>query len=160
MDWKSIETAPKGELILIRDQEGDIRYAELVESKDGNSGELTWDWWDARGDYVGDKNEYDEWAYLPDDFPIAELRVLSLDELRGMDGCPVWIQQGDGKEYWAIVELLSEKTIELLASCIDASCLHMEFINMKHNDPAGHFGLHVLGWRALTRKPTKGGDEG
>ena len=28
-----------------------------------------------------------------------------------------------------------------------------DFLNMEYNDPAGNFGLHVLGWRVFRRKP-------
>ena len=94
-----------------------------------------------------------------------ENRVLTLDELEKMDGEPVYIQQGDGNQGWHIVRtreplhatvpLGAERDVWIVNDeNPDGDGFDTDFINMEYNDPAGHFGLHVLGWRALIRRPT------
>lgn len=69
---------------------------------------------------------------------------LTLEELDAMDNEPVFIQTGDGQEFWFLAD--KEWPYEL--------DLDPDFINMKTTlDPDGHFGLHVLGWQAFRRKP-------
>ena len=84
---------------------------------------------------------------------------LTLDELRGMDGEPVYLQFGDGVCGWAIV-LIDGDWITFECPDFDGHCEpDVDFINMEYNDPDGHFGLHILGWRALRRKPEPGKEE-
>ena len=75
---------------------------------------------------------------------VEPLKPLTLDELDGINGDPVFIQGGDGEEFWIIADKEWMYGIDY----------DPDFINMEYNDPAGHFGLHVLGWRALKRRPT------
>lgn len=72
-------------------------------------------------------------------------RVLTPEELQGMEGEPVFIQQGDGDEYWSVVKAGSLLIGECDPDFQDMTCSF---------DKDGHFGLHVLGWRALERRPT------
>jgi hypothetical protein len=72
-------------------------------------------------------------------------RVLTPEELQSMEGEPVFIQQGDGDEYWSVVEGGSLLIGECDPDFQDMTCSF---------DKDGHFGLHVLGWRALERRPT------
>lgn len=79
---------------------------------------------------------------------------LMLDELRQMDDQPVYVQTGDGIEGWAVVCWDSPETLFLYGPKFDPVFEpDLDFINMEHNDPDGHFGLHVLGWRACRYKP-------
>lgn len=81
---------------------------------------------------------------------------LTLDELRQMDGEPVWVQYGNGTQGWAIVDI-SFGALSLYGPAFgECECPQDEFINMEYDDPAGYFGLHVLGWRAYRRKPENG----
>jgi hypothetical protein len=72
-------------------------------------------------------------------------RVLTPEDLQSMEGEPVFIQQGDGDEYWSVVEGGSLLIGECDPDFQDMTCSF---------DKDGHFGLHVLGWRALARRPT------
>lgn len=78
---------------------------------------------------------------------------LTLEELQKMDGEPVYCQFGDGVQGWTIVE----KDVSGIVLCgpdFDDHTYPVDaFINMEYNDPIGHFGLHVLGWRAYRYKP-------
>ena len=68
---------------------------------------------------------------------------LTLDELRKMDGEPVWIVEYPDWGHW-----------ELAADAADYVADRDEaFYGMKHNDPAGRYGLHKLGWLAYCQKP-------
>ncbi len=91
-------------------------------------------------------------------------KPLTLEELEQMDGEPVYAQCGDGHEGWYIV-----RTSEPLHANAPLAPIHAvwivndenpegdnfdtDFLNMEYNDPAGNFGLHVLGWRVFRRKP-------
>lgn len=72
-------------------------------------------------------------------------RVLTPEDLQSMEGEPVFIQQGDGDEYWSVVEGGSLLIGECDPDFQDMTCSF---------DKDGRFGLHVLGWRALERRPT------
>lgn len=77
---------------------------------------------------------------------------LDLEELVEMDGQPVWVEFGCGESGWAILEV---------TTLIGDVALHgptiwepdIDFLNMEHNDPDGHHGLHLLGWRVYRNKP-------
>lgn len=71
---------------------------------------------------------------------------LTLDELRAMGGQPVWIVEYPDWGHW-----------ELSADAADYLCdRDPDFYGMKHDDPAGKYGLHVLGWLAYRTKPKEG----
>ena len=71
---------------------------------------------------------------------------LTLDELREMDGEPVWIVEDPDWGHW-----------ELSADAEDyVTDREPSFYGMKHNDPAGRYGLHKLGWLAYRQKPEEG----
>ena len=90
---------------------------------------------------------------------------LTIEEILKMNGKPVWCQTGDGYEGWALVivdkyqdgghylYLFSDDlTRDGINECFEPD---EDFINLKFSDdPDGHFGLHVLGWRAYRYKPT------
>ena len=67
---------------------------------------------------------------------------LTLDELREMDGEPVWIVEYPDWGHW-----------ELSAEAEDyVTDRDTDFYGMNHNDPDGRYGLHKLGWLAFRRK--------
>ena len=71
---------------------------------------------------------------------------LTLDELRQMDGEPVWIVEYPEWGHW-----------ELSADAEDyVTDREPSFYGMKHNDPAGRYGLLKLGWLAYRQKPEEG----
>ena len=73
---------------------------------------------------------------------------LTLEELREMDGEPVWIVEQPDWGHWE----LSADAEDYLAD------RDQDFYGLKHDDPAGRYGLHVLGW--LThRRPPEGEEE-
>ena len=68
---------------------------------------------------------------------------LTLDELRKMDGEPVWIVEEPDWGHW-----------ELSADAEDyVTDREPSFYGMKHNDQDGRYGLHKLGWLAYRQKP-------
>ena len=68
---------------------------------------------------------------------------LTLDELRQMDGEPVWVVEYPDWGHW-----------ELSADAEDyVTDRDTDFYGMKHNDPDGRYGLHKLGWLAYRQKP-------
>lgn len=73
-------------------------------------------------------------------------KTLTLDELREMGGEPVWIVEDPDWGHW-----------ELSADAEDyVTDREPSFYGMKHNDPAGRYGLHKLGWLAYRQKPEEG----
>lgn len=75
---------------------------------------------------------------------------LTPDELRGMDGEPVWCVDGAGHECWCVVNKENE-------DCIDneAGAWIFDFYAMTGDD--GLYGLHrQLGWLAYRHKPEGG----
>lgn len=68
---------------------------------------------------------------------------LTLDELRKMDGEPVWIVEYPDWGHWE----LSADAGDYVADR-DYDCY-----GMKHDDPDGRYGLHKLGWLAYRHKP-------
>ena len=89
---------------------------------------------------------------------------MTIEEILDMNGKPVWCQTGDGYEGWALVivdkyqdgghylYLFSDDlTRDGINECFEPD---EDFINLKFSDdPDGHFGLHVLGWRAYRYEP-------
>lgn len=68
---------------------------------------------------------------------------LSIEQLREMDGEPVWIVEQPDWGHWE----LSADAEDYLAD------RDQDFYGLKHDDPAGRYGLHVLGWLAYRRPP-------
>lgn len=66
---------------------------------------------------------------------------LTLEQLRKMDGEPVWIVEYPDWGHWE----LSEDADDYLADRDPA------FYGMKHDDPDGRYGLHALGWLSYRR---------
>lgn len=77
---------------------------------------------------------------------------LTLEELVEMDGQPVWLEFGDGESGWAVLELISPLA-GFIFHGVNTEEPDPDFLNMEHNDPDGHHGLHLLGWRAYRSKP-------
>ena len=73
---------------------------------------------------------------------------LTLEELREMSGEPVWIVEQPDWGHWE----LSADAEDYLAN------RDQDFYGLKHDDPAGRYGLHVLGWLAY-RRPPEGEEE-
>ena len=74
---------------------------------------------------------------------IEENTPLTLDELRNMDGEPVYIVECPDWGHWE----LSENAEDYLEG------RDPHFYGMKLNDPAGRYGLYKLGWLAYRCKP-------
>ena len=74
---------------------------------------------------------------------------LTLDELREMDGEPVWIVEYPEWGHWE----LSEEADDYISD------RDPDFYGMKHDDPAGRYGLHVLGWLAYRTKPERSSEQ-
>lgn len=70
---------------------------------------------------------------------------LTIEQLREMDGEPVWIVEQPDWGHWE----LSADAEDYLAN------RDQDFYGLKHDDPAGRYGLHVLGWLAY-RRPLEG----
>lgn len=79
---------------------------------------------------------------------------LTLEQLREMDGLPVYVQFGDGEQGYAVVEI-DRGDVTLWGPDFPQENPDMDFYNMEYNDPAGSYGLHVLGWRAYAHKPAE-----
>lgn len=82
-------------------------------------------------------------------------KPLTLEQLRRMDGEPIYVQTGEGKEGYVIIIWDCGSPL-LYGPDWDESPtgdFDTDFYNLKFNDPAGHFGLHVLGWVAYLHKP-------
>lgn len=68
---------------------------------------------------------------------------LTFAELREMDGEPVWIVEHPDWGHWE----LSADAEDYIAD------RDQDLYGLKHDDPAGQCGLHVLGWLAYRRPP-------
>ena len=68
---------------------------------------------------------------------------LTLEQLRQMDGRPVWIVEHPDWGHWE----LSADAEDYIAD------RDQDLYGLKHDDPAGQCGLHVLGWLADRRPP-------
>ena len=71
---------------------------------------------------------------------------LTLDELRQMDGEPVWIVEDPDWGHWELSVCAEDYVLER----------ETDFYGMKYDDPDGRYGLHKLGWLAYRRKPEEG----
>ena len=68
---------------------------------------------------------------------------LTLEQLREMDGEPVWIVEHPDWGHWE----LSADAEDYIAD------RDQDLYGLQHDDPAGQCGLHVLGWLAYRRPP-------
>ena len=68
---------------------------------------------------------------------------LTIEELREMNGEPVWIVEYPDWGHWE----LSADAEDYIAD------RDQDLYGLKHDDPAGQCGLHVLGWLAYRRPP-------
>ncbi len=68
---------------------------------------------------------------------------LTIEELREMNGEPVWIVEHPDWGHWE----LSADAEDYIAD------RDQDLYGLKHDDPAGQCGLHVLGWLAYRRPP-------
>lgn len=68
---------------------------------------------------------------------------LTLDELRQMDGEPVWIVESPDWGHWE----LSSEAVDYLEG------READFYGMMYDDPDGRYGLHKLGWLAYRHEP-------
>ena len=68
---------------------------------------------------------------------------LTLEQLRQMDGRPVWIVEHPDWGHWE----LSADAEDYIAD------RDQDLYGLKHDDPAGQCRLHVLGWLAYRRPP-------
>lgn len=77
---------------------------------------------------------------------------LTLEELRGMDGEPVWIVEHPDWGHWELSECAEDYFDDR----------DPDFYGMTMPptlpDPMGRYGLHVLGWLAYRRKPGGSGE--
>jgi hypothetical protein len=78
----------------------------------------------------------------------AKSGPLTLEELLLMDGKPAYVQSGDGIQGWAIVCTDGDSVFFHGPDCPAYFEPDNNFYGMEYDDPDGHFGLHVLGWRA------------
>lgn len=87
--------------------------------------------------------------------PAEKNKPLTLDELLKMDGELAYFQFGDGECGYAVISTDRFRDIGLDAPdvILDHRVPDKNFLNMEHDDPDGHFGLHLLGWRAYRQKP-------
>lgn len=68
---------------------------------------------------------------------------LTIEQLREMDGEPVWVVEHPDWGHWE----LSADAEDYIAD------RDQDLYGLKHDDPAGQCGLHVLGWLAYRRPP-------
>ena len=70
---------------------------------------------------------------------------LTLDQLREMDGQPVWIVEYPDWGHWELSEDANDYIVDR----------NLNFYGMKHDDPDGRYGLHKLGWLAYSYPPAQ-----
>lgn len=75
-------------------------------------------------------------------------KPMTLEQLREMDGEPVWIVEHPDWGHWE----LSADAEDYIAD------RDQDLYGLQHDDPAGQCGLHVLGWLAY-RRPPEGEEE-
>lgn len=82
-----------------------------------------------------------------------ENKPLTQEELRKMDGEPVWCVDGIGNVAWCLVSVWSNREEKSTgADCVDKNdgLWDATYYGMKGN---GEHGLHAVGWLAYRRKP-------
>lgn len=70
-------------------------------------------------------------------------KPLTLEQLREMDGQPVWIVEYPDWGHWELSEDANDYIVDR----------NLNFYGMKHDDPDGRYGLHKLGWLAYSYPP-------
>ena len=101
---------------------------------------------------------------LRDELARHENAPLTIEEVISMNGKPVWCQTGDGYQGWALVIVDNYKDgghyLYLFSDDLTSDGINEafepdeDFYNLTFSDdPNGHFGLHVLGWRAYRYEP-------
>lgn len=70
---------------------------------------------------------------------------LTLEQLREMDGQPVWIVEYPDWGHWELSEDANDYIVDR----------NLNFYGMKHDDPDGRYGLHKLGWLAYSYPPAQ-----
>lgn len=91
---------------------------------------------------LGDENQTP--TLTSDHFPdVKKMVPLTLEQLRGMDGQPVWIVESPDWGHWE----LSEDAEDYLCDR-DA-----DLYGLTYPDPDGKAGLHKLGWLAYAYPP-------
>lgn len=91
---------------------------------------------------LGDENQTP--TLISDHFPdVKKMVPLTLEQLRGMDGQPVWIVESPDWGHWE----LSEDAEDYLCDR-DA-----DLYGLTYPDPDGKAGLHKLGWLAYAYPP-------
>lgn len=78
-------------------------------------------------------------------------KPLTLDELREMDGEPVWAIDGCGNQSWLLIDVDDESRPNGIDK--DTGFWDGDFYGMTGD---GKHGLHVMGWLAYRHKPTDG----
>lgn len=77
-------------------------------------------------------------------------KALTVEELRGMDGEPVWIVAHPDWGHWELSECAEDYFEDR----------DEDFYGMTMpptiSDPMGRYGLHMMGWLAYRRPPEKG----
>ena len=81
---------------------------------------------------------------LPDPTPQPG-NPLTLEQLREMDGQPVWIVEYPDWGHWELSEDANDYIVDR----------NLNFYGMKHDDPDGRYGLHKLGWLAYSYPPAQ-----
>ena len=72
-------------------------------------------------------------------------KPLTLEQLREMDGQPVWIVEYPDWGHWELSEDANDYIVDR----------NLNFYGMKHDDPDGRYGLHKLGWLAYSYPPAQ-----
>ena len=72
-------------------------------------------------------------------------KPLTLEQLREMDGQPVWIVEYPDWGHWELSEDANDYIVDR----------NLDFYGMKHDDPDGRYGLHKLGWLAYSYPPAQ-----
>lgn len=103
--------------------------------------------------------EYEDTGLTPDEINLllnGKNDPLTFDELRKMNGEPIFVQHGDGDQGYVVVEVDSSG-ISFYGPIYGeiAHCAEESVMNMTTNGRCGHYGLHVLGWRAYRRNPAE-----
>lgn len=96
-------------------------------------------------------------------------RPLALDELRRMNGEPVWVRFGTGVENWMLIELEEyqdeTKPPYIYLHGVDVKGDGQEYTEEPDPDfyelgnTNGRFGLFTLGWVAYRTKPERGRED-
>lgn len=98
--------------------------------------------------HIADKSSRVKATEIYNRRPAPENKALTLEKLRQMDGEPVYIVAWPDWGHW-------ELSIDAADYLEDRD---PDFYGMKHDDPYGRFGLHMMGWLAYRAKPEEDAD--